>query len=173
MNGACDVRVRFCPPPEPLRRYFTTFYLVEVDTAEGGLIADCLHPEWGNLRLHQGTTPSARTRTGSTLAGSTFAVTGPTSQSVDFTIGKTRMWGIGLLPLGWARFVGQPASDYADRLVDGHVDPAFADKVDPISEDENDLLDSSSHRNDTSRLSCQIHFKDELDGLKVTIAQED
>ena len=54
-----------------------------------------------------------------------------------------------------------------------HVDPAFADKVDPISEDENDLLDSSSHRNDTSRLSCQIHFKDELDGLKVTIAQED
>lgn len=126
MNGACDVRVRFCPPPEPLRRYFTTFYLVEVDTAEGGLIADCLHPEWGNLRLHQGTTPSARTRTGSTLAGSTFAVTGPTSQSVDFTIGTTRMWGIGLLPLGWARFVGQPASDYADRLVDGHVDPAFA-----------------------------------------------
>jgi 2Fe-2S ferredoxin len=54
-----------------------------------------------------------------------------------------------------------------------HVDPAFADKVDPISEDENDLLDSSSHRNDQSRLSCQIHFKDELDGLKVTIAQED
>ena len=79
VNAACDVRVRFCPPPEPLRRYFTTFYLVEVDAAEGGLIADCLHPEWGNLRLHQGTTPSARTRTGSTLAGSTFAVTGPTS----------------------------------------------------------------------------------------------
>ena len=36
-----------------------------------------------------------------------------------------------------------------------HVDPAFADKVDPISEDENDLLDSSAHRNAQSRLSCQ------------------
>jgi len=103
VNGACDVRVRFCPPPEPLRRYFTTFYLVEVDVPDGGLIDDCLHPEWGNLRLHQGTTPSARTKGGSTLAGSTFAVTGPTSQSVDFSIGTTRMWGIGLLPLGWAK----------------------------------------------------------------------
>ena len=54
-----------------------------------------------------------------------------------------------------------------------HVDAAFADKVDPMSEDENDLLDSSSHRDATSRLSCQLHFKAALDGLKVTIAQED
>ena len=54
-----------------------------------------------------------------------------------------------------------------------HVDPAFADKVDPISENENDLLDSSAHRNAQSRLSCQVHFTDALDGLKVTIAQED
>jgi 2Fe-2S ferredoxin len=54
-----------------------------------------------------------------------------------------------------------------------HVDPAFADKVTPISEDENDLLDSSSHRDDTSRLSCQVPFSDALDGLRVTIAQED
>ena len=42
-----------------------------------------------------------------------------------------------------------------------------------MSEDENDLLDSSAHRDATSRLSCQIHFKAALDGLKVTIAQED
>ena len=54
-----------------------------------------------------------------------------------------------------------------------HVDPAFADKVSPMSEDENDLLDSSSHRGATSRLSCQIAFNDALDGLKVTIAAED
>jgi len=54
-----------------------------------------------------------------------------------------------------------------------HVDPAFADKVDPMSEDENDLLESSDHRDQSSRLSCQIPFSDALDGLKVTIAQED
>jgi ferredoxin, 2Fe-2S len=54
-----------------------------------------------------------------------------------------------------------------------HVDGAFADKMAGMSEDENDLLDSSDHRNDTSRLSCQIPFTDALDGLRVTIAQED
>jgi ferredoxin, 2Fe-2S len=54
-----------------------------------------------------------------------------------------------------------------------HIDPAFADKVAPMSEDENDLLDSSSHRDAGSRLSCQVPFSDALDGLRVTIAEED
>jgi 2Fe-2S ferredoxin len=54
-----------------------------------------------------------------------------------------------------------------------HVDPAFADKTAKMSEDENDLLDSSAHRDATSRLSCQLPFTEALDGLRVTIAQED
>jgi ferredoxin, 2Fe-2S len=54
-----------------------------------------------------------------------------------------------------------------------HVDPDFADKIAPIGEDENDLLDSSDHRDATSRLSCQIPFNDALDGLRVRIAAED
>jgi 2Fe-2S ferredoxin len=54
-----------------------------------------------------------------------------------------------------------------------HVDPAFAGKLPAMSEDEDDLLESSDHRNESSRLSCQIAFTDDLDGLKVTIAPED
>ncbi len=54
-----------------------------------------------------------------------------------------------------------------------HVDATFADKVDRMGEDENDLLDSSDHRDESSRLSCQLAFSDALDGLKVTIAKED
>ena len=54
-----------------------------------------------------------------------------------------------------------------------HVDPAFADKLPAMSEDENDLLDSSDHRDETSRLSCQLKMTDDLDGLKVRIAEED
>ena len=54
-----------------------------------------------------------------------------------------------------------------------HVDPAFADVVAKMDEDENYLLDSSDHRNAQSRLSCQIPFGPALDGLRVTIAQED
>ncbi len=54
-----------------------------------------------------------------------------------------------------------------------HVDPAFADRLPAMSEDEDDLLDSSSTRDATSRLSCQIQFTGALDGLKVRIADED
>jgi len=54
-----------------------------------------------------------------------------------------------------------------------HVDPAFAESLPSMGEDENDLLDSSDDRNGSSRLSCQIPFVDALDGLRVTIAKED
>ena len=54
-----------------------------------------------------------------------------------------------------------------------HVDPAFVDKLPKMSEDEDDLLESTDHRTETSRLSCQIPFTGDLDGMKVTIAPED
>ena len=54
-----------------------------------------------------------------------------------------------------------------------HVDPAFADRLPPMGEDENELLSSSEHRDEWSRLSCQIPFVAALDGLKVRIAEED
>jgi 2Fe-2S ferredoxin len=54
-----------------------------------------------------------------------------------------------------------------------HVDPDFAAKLPAMSEDENDLLESSSERDENSRLSCQIDMTDALDGLRVTIAAED
>jgi 2Fe-2S ferredoxin len=49
----------------------------------------------------------------------------------------------------------------------------WAGKLKPVSADEDDLLDSSSHRGPGSRLSCQIDFRPDLDGLEVTIAPED
>lgn len=54
-----------------------------------------------------------------------------------------------------------------------HVDPEFKDQLPAISDDENDLLDSSDHRDEYSRLSCQIYVTADVDGLKVRIAEED
>ena len=54
-----------------------------------------------------------------------------------------------------------------------YVDEADFDRLPAVSSAENDLLDSSEHRQATSRLSCQLKFSDALDGLKVTIAPED
>jgi 2Fe-2S ferredoxin len=54
-----------------------------------------------------------------------------------------------------------------------HVDPEWFSAVGPAKPDEDDLLDTSDHRVETSRLSCQIEFRPELDGLRVRIAPED
>ena len=54
-----------------------------------------------------------------------------------------------------------------------HVDPDWSERVGPPNRDEDDLLDTSDHRVGTSRLSCQIEFRPELDGLRVQIAPED
>ncbi|MCW2393960.1 MULTISPECIES: 2Fe-2S iron-sulfur cluster-binding protein [unclassified Sphingobium] len=54
-----------------------------------------------------------------------------------------------------------------------YVDEAYADKLPPLKGDEDDLLDSSEHRNASSRLSCQIPVSSELEGMVVTIAPED
>ena len=54
-----------------------------------------------------------------------------------------------------------------------HVDPDYAGKLRAVKGDEDELLDTSEHRVETSRLSCQILFSAELDGMRVTIAPED
>jgi ferredoxin, 2Fe-2S len=54
-----------------------------------------------------------------------------------------------------------------------HVDPAFADRLPAMSEDEDDLLSISDDRDETSRLSCQLPFEAALDGMQVRIAAED
>ena len=54
-----------------------------------------------------------------------------------------------------------------------HVDSDWSGRLKPMKADEDDLLDSSDHRTGTSRLSCQILFAPELDGLRVRIAPED
>ena len=54
-----------------------------------------------------------------------------------------------------------------------HVDPDWFEAVGPRKPDEDDLLDTSDHKIETSRLSCQIEFTAALDGLRVRIAPED
>jgi 2Fe-2S ferredoxin len=54
-----------------------------------------------------------------------------------------------------------------------HVDPEWIGRLKPMKGDEDELLDTSDHRVETSRLSCQILFVPELNGLRVAIAPED
>lgn len=54
-----------------------------------------------------------------------------------------------------------------------YVDDSSAGDLPEMSEDETDLLDSTSSRQTNSRLSCQLPVTKALAGLRVTIAPED
>ena len=126
MSEGCTVSARFYPPPPDLRAYFTTFYTVSLDVADGDRATDWLHPEWAGLRFITGEVPDAEIAGSPPLPPTSFIAHGPTSTTVRFSAGTIRMWGVGLLPLGWATFVDSPAHELADTIVDGREHPAFA-----------------------------------------------
>jgi 2Fe-2S ferredoxin len=49
------------------------------------------------------------------------------------------------------------------------VDPAWAGRLDPVSDDEEAMLDTVFHLTPTSRLSCQIRMTPELDGIRLSL----
>lgn len=51
-----------------------------------------------------------------------------------------------------------------------YVDDAWVEKLYPMRDDEEEMLDLAFGVEDRSRLSCQIIMSEELDGLKVTLA---
>ncbi|MBU0557128.1 MAG: 2Fe-2S iron-sulfur cluster binding domain-containing protein [Alphaproteobacteria bacterium] len=53
------------------------------------------------------------------------------------------------------------------------LEPGVFDALDSMNVDEDDLLDSSSHRRATSRLSCQVPVNALPDGAIITVAPED
>ena len=54
-----------------------------------------------------------------------------------------------------------------------YVDPAWQARLPAPMSDERELLNELSQCQDNSRLSCQIEFTPELDGLRVTIAPDE
>lgn len=128
-----DIRldVRFFAPPADLAPCFTTFYRLELAVPKGRTVSDALQPEWANLRFFSEHPPEAGFAGGSGVKGARFQATGPSSRPARFVMKPTRMWGVGLLPLGWARYVGAPACEHANTIVDGEKSPVF-DRFSPL-----------------------------------------
>lgn len=118
--------IRFFAPAEALAPLISTLYLLEVKGEGDDPIVDYLHPEWANLRFVVGGPLVAGIGEEPPRTAPRVVATGPTSRACYFAASSMRAWGIGLLPLGWARFVAAPAAAFADRFVDGEADPAFA-----------------------------------------------
>ena len=122
------IDVRYFRVSEPLQPYFTALYLFSITCPPGELIEDTLHPEWASMRFTvSGSPPVARIGPGSLEPKWPFVVSGPTSKAIRFGLQQSLIWGVGLQPAGFARYVCCDASEIADTTVNGAIHPAFAD----------------------------------------------
>ena len=126
LPAECQIRAKFHLPPTELRQYFTTFYLVEINVPDGQQIEDCIHPEWGGLRMFSGSLPEGHILNGQPFGQIANVGQGPTTNTIHFKIGSCRMWGVGLLPAGWAKFIARSADGMANTVFDVNSHEAFA-----------------------------------------------
>ena len=52
------------------------------------------------------------------------------------------------------------------------IEEKYFESLPPIEEDEEYLLNTSLHRKDNSRLSCQIKMTEQLDGMKIKLRED-
>jgi AraC-like DNA-binding protein len=141
MGANLGISVRFYRLSEALRPYFTALYLFDIECPDGAVVEDYLHPEWAAMRFTHGIVPTACIGPGELVPQWPFVVSGPNSKSIHFGISTSRIWGLGLMPAGWAKFVDGHARDFADRTVNGAAGDAFR-LFAPIQELTRDLATS-------------------------------
>jgi len=54
-----------------------------------------------------------------------------------------------------------------------YIDNAWMDKMPPMDDMEDSMLDAAYERKDNSRLTCQIEVNDNLNGLIIHVADND
>ena len=54
-----------------------------------------------------------------------------------------------------------------------YIDRAWFDKLPPRSPEEDELLSELEYVREYSRLTCQVRFSEDLDGLTLTVAPEE
>ena len=119
------VALNFFLPSEPLRPYISSFYMMDVRRTDGQRIEDWLLPEWASLRMARTGDAAAAIVPHPLQPRAGMMASGPTSSATRITIGNARIWGIGILPLGWDRFIAAPAADFADRISGAATEPAW------------------------------------------------
>jgi AraC-like DNA-binding protein len=106
--------LRFHLPDPGLRDCISSYYALEVGN---DAIDDRLHPEWGNIRFAL-CGDWSWSLTGGVDPSPSATLFGPTGKSARITgSARARLFGIGLLPLGWAQLIQAPAKLFANRMV--------------------------------------------------------
>lgn len=110
------IAIRYFQPAPALRAHVSSYYWFESSLPA---FADLMRAELGQIRLVVAGAAVNEYGDGRLCSGHGAVLQGPTSAPVHYRAnGRLALFGIGLLPLGWAELVGVPAGELADTAVD-------------------------------------------------------
>lgn len=118
------VSIRYFAPAPALRRYLSSYYWFE---SNAPAFNDLMRAELPQIRIVTRGQALNHFPTGLVRAPGPVHVQGPTSGAAHYAAtGALHLFGVGLLPEGWARLIGEPADRFADDVVDlaGVVGPS-------------------------------------------------
>ncbi|GAA4046157.1 helix-turn-helix domain-containing protein [Parerythrobacter jejuensis] len=104
----------------------TAITRIDVTVHGDQAIADHMQPEWASIRFFANPPVDVTGPDGSVIEGTRAMAAGPTTAPTQYHTHGGRLWGIGLLPLGWARLMQVDASDIANTVVDAAAHPAWS-----------------------------------------------
>lgn len=109
------VSLRYFAPAPDVRDLASVYYLAEFDTAG---YRDTERAAIAQLRFILEGAADVTFVTGETFHGRDAVLVGPSTGTMQFTVtAPMRMFGIGIMPAGWAAFTRRSASDFADKAV--------------------------------------------------------
>ncbi|MEQ1687280.1 MAG: helix-turn-helix domain-containing protein [Sphingopyxis sp.] len=106
----------FIAPHPRLRPYLTTYYFTVLESADGDELCDWMNPEWASVRYawRGQTRGSVHPDPMQPIPLAHFV--GPTTRAGPFAARVACVASIGFLPLGWCRFMREPANNWANRI---------------------------------------------------------
>ena len=107
------VRMLVADTPPDLAPYLSGYYCTRV--IADGVIEDWMPPEEANIRTGVADHYRAAIGPGALKTIPPVILSGPTDKGTHIQVSAGDFWGVGLTPAGWARFIGIPASEFANR----------------------------------------------------------
>ncbi len=110
------ISIRYFAPAPLLRPYLSSYYWFESNLPA---FSDMMRAELPQIRLITVGSAQNHYSTGRMRPSVAAQLQGPTTGPVRFTAtGRLHLFGVGLLPRGWAALIRAPADRFADDLVD-------------------------------------------------------
>jgi AraC-like DNA-binding protein len=116
VEGAGPIGLRYIEPAADLRGHISSYYLFWADFPQ---VADMMRADLPQIRFMIAGGGQYSLATGSQIVTPRIALIGPTLGATRFAVtGPLLVFGIALLPAGWAALVRDDASRHADSVID-------------------------------------------------------